>query len=174
NDHYLEVDFDLSQVMFICTANSLGSIPAALADRMEVIRLPGYLETEKVEIAKRFLVPKQRAAAGLEANDVEISEEALRDLVHGWTREAGVRNLEREIAGLCRKVARQKAEGRLEKTAVIGTSELVAWLGVRRFTDSAVERRSRIGVANGLALTETGGEPLTVRVNRLPGQGDLL
>jgi ATP-dependent Lon protease len=174
NDHYLEVDFDLSQVMFICTANSLGSIPPALADRMEVIRLPGYLETEKVEIAKRFLVPKQRAAAGLEPGDIEVTDEALRDLVHGWTREAGVRNLEREIAGVCRKVARQKAEGTLEKTAVIGGAELAAWLGVRRFTDSAVERRSRIGVANGLAWTETGGDLLTIEVSVLPGKGDLL
>jgi ATP-dependent Lon protease len=173
NDHYLEVDFDLSQVMFICTANTLGAIPPALTDRMEVIRLPGYLETEKLEIAKRFLVPKQRAAAGLEAGDVEISDEALRDLIHGWTREAGVRNLEREIAGLCRKVARQKAEGTLEKTAVIGPPELAAWLGVRRFTDSAVERRSRIGVANGLAWTETGGELLTIEVSVLPGKGEL-
>src|SRR5262245_53111472 len=174
NDHYLEVDFDLSQVMFICTANTLGSIPPALADRMEVIRLPGYLETEKLEIAKRFLVPKQRAAAGLEAGDVEITDEALRDLIHGWTREAGVRNLEREIAGLCRKVARQKAEGVLEKTAVIGPAELAAWLGVRRFTDTAVERRARIGVANGLAWTETGGDLLTIEVSVLPGRGELL
>jgi ATP-dependent Lon protease len=174
NDHYLEVDFDLSQVMFICTANSLGSIPPALQDRMEVIRLPGYLETEKLEIAKRFLVPKQRAAAGLEATDVDITDEALRELIHGWTREAGVRNLEREIAGVCRKVARQKAEGTLEKTAVIGPVELAAALGVRRFTDSAVERRSRIGVANGLAWTETGGELLTIEVSVLPGKGDLL
>jgi ATP-dependent Lon protease len=174
NDHYLEVDFDLSQVMFICTANTLGAIPPALLDRMEVIRLPGYLETEKLEIAKRFLVPKQRAAAGLEAGDLEITDEALRDLIHGWTREAGVRNLEREIAGVCRKVARQKAEGTLEKTAVIGPTELAAWLGVRRFTDTAVERRSRIGVANGLAWTETGGELLTIEVSVLPGKGDLL
>ena len=132
NDHYLEVDFDLSQVMFICTANSLGSIPPALADRMEVIRLPGYLETEKVEIGKRFLVPKQRATL------------------------------------------RQKAEGTLAKTAVIGPAELAAWLGVRRFTDTAVERRSRIGVANGLAWTETGGDLLTIEVSVLPGKGDLL
>jgi len=174
NDHYLEVDFDLSQVMFICTANTLGAIPPALADRMEVIRLPGYLETEKLEIAKRFLVPKQRAAAGLEAGDLEITDEALRDLIHGWTREAGVRNLERELAGVCRKVARQKAEGTLEKTAVVGPTELAAWLGVRRFTDSAVERRSRLGVANGLAWTETGGELLTIEVSVLPGKGDLL
>jgi ATP-dependent Lon protease len=173
NDHYLEVDFDLSQVMFICTANSLGSIPPALADRMEVIRLPGYLETEKVEIAKRFLLPKQRAAAGLEPGDIAVTDEALRDLVHGWTREAGVRNLERELAGLCRKVAKRKAEGTLEGTAVIGTGELVASLGPQRYTDSALEHRSRVGVANGLAWTETGGELLTIEVSVLPGKGEL-
>jgi ATP-dependent Lon protease len=105
---------------------------------------------------------------------VEITDEALRDLIHGWTREAGVRNLEREIAGLCRKVARQKAEGVLAKTAVVGPAELAAWLGVRRFTDSAVERRARIGVANGLAWTETGGDLLTIEVSVLPGRGELL
>jgi len=174
NDHYLEVDFDLSQVMFVCTANSLGAIPPALADRMEVIRLPGYLETEKVQIAKRFLLPKQRTAAGLEPGDIAVSDEALRELVHGWTREAGVRNLEREIAGVCRKIAKKKAEGTLKGTATIGVDELSTMLGARRFTDSALERRSRIGVANGLAWTETGGEVLTIEVSVLPGKGELL
>ena len=173
NDHYLEVDFDLSQVMFICTANSIGSIPPALADRMEVIRLPGYLETEKVEIAKRFLVPKQRAAAGLLPGDFEVTDEALGELVRGWTREAGVRNLEREVAGLCRKVARRKAEGTLASPAVIGTAELPAMLGPMRFVDSPLERRSRVGVANGLAWTESGGDLLTIEVSVLPGKGDL-
>ncbi len=173
NDHYLEVDFDLSQVMFICTANSMGSIPAALADRMEVIRLPGYLETEKVQIAKRFLLPKQRAAAGLADGDIEVSDEALRELVHGWTREAGVRSLEREMAGLCRKVARKKAEGTLTAPVVIGPEDLAASLGPQRYTDTALERQSRIGVANGLAWTETGGELLTIEVSVLPGKGEL-
>jgi ATP-dependent Lon protease len=173
NDHYLEVDFDLSQVMFICTANSIGSIPPALADRMEVIRLPGYLETEKVEIAKRFLVPKQRAAAGLEPGDLDVTDQALGELVRGWTREAGVRNLEREVAGLCRKVARRKAEGTLEGTARIGTAELPAMLGPMRYVDSPLERRSRVGVANGLAWTESGGDLLTIEVSVLPGKGDL-
>ncbi len=173
NDHYLEVDFDLSQVMFICTANSIGSIPAALADRMEVIRLPGYLETEKVQIAKRFLLPKQRAAAGLEEGDIEVGDDALRELVHGWTREAGVRSLEREMAGLCRKVARRKAEGTLTAPVVVTPESLAASLGPRRYTDTALERRSRIGVANGLAWTETGGELLTIEVSVLPGKGEL-
>ncbi len=174
NDHYLEVDFDLSQVMFICTANSIGSIPPALTDRMEVIRLPGYLETEKVEIAKRFLVPKQRAAAGLKPGDVEVTDSALRDLVQGWTREAGVRNLEREVAGLCRKVARRKAEGKLDAPVVIDVPQVAEMLGARRFMESLLERRSRVGVANGLAWTETGGELLTIEVSVLPGKGELL
>ena len=115
NDHYLEVDFDLSQVMFLCTANSLYNIPPALADRMEIIRLPGYLENEKIEIARSFLIPKQMKAAGLEAGDLRIGVAALRALIHRYTREAGVRNLERELAGLCRKVAKRKAAGRLRR-----------------------------------------------------------
>ncbi|MEO5989840.1 MAG: endopeptidase La [Candidatus Eisenbacteria bacterium] len=174
NDHYLEVDFDLSQVMFICTANSLYSIPAPLVDRMEVIRLPGYLETEKVEIAKRFLVPKQVASAGLAEEDIAISETALRDLAHGWTREAGVRSLEREIASLCRKVAKKKAEGKLEGTFKIGPKDLTKLLGPQRWLETEVERGSRVGVANGLAWTETGGELLTIEVSILPGKGDLM
>jgi len=173
-DHYLEVDFDLSQVMFICTANSLYSIPPALVDRMEVIRLPGYLETEKVEIAKRFLVPKQLAAAGLDAGDLAIDDEALRELVNGYTREAGVRNLEREISSLCRKVAKKKAEGALKKRAAIGAAQLAKLLGPRRWMETSVERVSRVGVANGLAWTETGGDLLTIEASILPGKGDLL
>ena len=173
-DHYLEVDFDLSQVMFICTANSLYSIPPALVDRMEVIRLPGYLETEKVEIAKRFLVPKQLAAAGLEAGDLAIDDEVLRELANGYTREAGVRNLEREISSLCRKVAKKKAEGGLKKRTQIGTAQLAKMLGPRRWTETSIERISRVGVANGLAWTETGGELLTIEASILPGKGDLM
>ncbi len=174
NDHYLEVDFDLSQVMFICTANSLYTIPPALVDRMEVIRLPGYLETEKVQIARRFLLPKQLAAAGLEASDLRVSDAALRDLVNGYTREAGVRNLEREIAGLCRKVARRKAAGRLGSRVSVTPAMVGKLLGPRRWLDTAVERVSRVGVANGLAWTETGGELLTIEVSILPGKGDLV
>ncbi len=174
NDHYLEVDFDLSQVMFVCTANSLYTIPPALVDRMEVIRLPGYLETEKVEIAKRFLLPKQLAAAGLEAADMSVADAALRDLVNGYTREAGVRNLEREIAGLCRKVAKKKAEGKLDKPVKVTPAMLGKLLGPRRWLDTSVERGSRVGVANGLAWTETGGELLTIEVSILPGKGDLV
>ncbi len=173
NDHYLEVDFDLSQVMFICTANSLYSIPPALQDRMETIRLPGYLETEKVQIAKRFLVPKQTAAAGLGPRDVRVTEPALQAMVTRYTREAGVRNLEREIAGLCRKVAKRKASGLLRHGVTVTQSNLHRYLGPTRFLDDVIERVARIGVANGLAWTETGGEVLTIEVTILPGKGEL-
>ena len=173
NDHYLEVDFDLSQVMFICTANSLYSIPPALADRMEIIRLPGYLENEKVEIARRFLVPKQIAAAGLEPNDVKLGLSLLRALVNRYTREAGVRNLEREIAALCRKVAKKKAAGKFKGSVTVTESVLHKWIGPTRYLDTVVEQHTRIGVANGLAWTETGGDLLTIEVSILPGKGEL-
>jgi ATP-dependent Lon protease len=173
NDHYLEVDFDLSQVMFICTANSLFTIPPALEDRMEIIRLPGYLEGEKVEIARRFLVPKQTAAAGLEPTDLHVSEAALRAMIHRYTREAGVRSLERLLAGVCRKVARRKASGALRGRVSITPRNLHRLLGPPRWLDQQVERRSRVGLANGLAWTETGGDLLTVEVSILPGRGEL-
>jgi ATP-dependent Lon protease len=174
NDHYLEVDFDLSQVMFICTANSLYSIPPPLIDRMEIIRLPGYLETEKVEIARAFLVPKQVKAAGLKESDVRVGLPALKAMVHRYTREAGVRNLEREIAGLCRKVAKRKAPGSLRGRVSVTPENLHRFLGPVRFLDSVVERSARIGVANGLAWTEVGGDVLTIEVSILPGKGELL
>ncbi len=173
NDHYLEVDFDLSQVMFICTANSMYGVPAALQDRMETIRLPGYLETEKVQIAKRFLVPKQRVAAGLAPGDIKVNEPALRAMVNRYTREAGVRNMEREIAGLCRKVARRKASGTLKRQVSVTPRNLHRLLGPVRFLDSVIERTARVGVANGLAWTETGGDVLTIEVTILPGKGEL-
>ncbi|HEY3216884.1 MAG TPA: endopeptidase La [Candidatus Eisenbacteria bacterium] len=174
NDHYLEVDFDLSQVMFICTANSLYNIPPALIDRMEIIRLPGYLENEKIEIARAFLVPKQVRAAGLEPSDVRVGVGALRALVNRYTREAGVRNLEREIAGLCRKVAKRKASGLLRGRVAITPDNLQRYLGPMRYLDSVLERISRVGVANGLAWTDVGGEVLTIEVSILPGKGELL
>jgi ATP-dependent Lon protease len=174
NDHYLEVDFDLSQVMFICTANTLYAIPPALADRMEIIRLPGYLETEKIQIARHFLVPKQVAAAGLKPEDLRLTVPTLRAIVNRYTREAGVRNLEREIAGLCRKVAKRKAAGDLKGRVTVTDRNLFRFLGPVRFLESEVERKSRVGVANGLAWTETGGDLLTIEVSILPGKGDLL
>ena len=173
NDHYLEVDFDLSQVMFICTANSLHSIPPALVDRMEIIKLPSYQENEKIQIARRFLTPKQIAAAGLAADDVKIGLPVLRAIVTGYTREAGVRNLEREIASLCRKVAKRKAAGSLRGPVTVTQTNLHRFLGPPRFMDVALERANRIGVANGLAWTEVGGDPLTIEVSILPGKGEI-
>jgi ATP-dependent Lon protease len=160
--------------MFICTANTLYSIPPALVDRMEIIRLPGYLETEKVQIARQFLVPKQLAASGLGPEDLRVGVPTLRVMVNQYTREAGVRNLERELAGLCRKVAKKKAAGQLKARVTVTESNLHKFLGPVRFLTSEVERKSRVGVANGLAWTETGGELLTIEVSILPGKGELL
>ena len=174
NDHYLEVDFDLSQVMFICTANSLYNIPPALVDRMEIIRLPGYLENEKVEIAQAFLLPKQLKAAGLEPTDVRVGLPALRALVNRYTREAGVRSLEREIAGLCRKVAKRKAAKQLRGRVTVTPHNMHRFLGPTRYLEAVVEREERVGVANGLAWTEVGGDVLTIEVSILPGRGELL
>jgi ATP-dependent Lon protease len=174
SDHYLEVEFDLSRVMFLCTANSLYNIPHALADRMEIIRLPGYLENEKIEIVRSFLLPKQIQAAGLLPTDLHVGVPALKAIVNRYTRESGVRSLEREIASLCRKVAKRKAAGQLRGRVTMTADKLARWLGPSRFLDSPVERRSRIGVANGLAWTETGGDLLTIEVSILPGKGDLL
>jgi len=140
---------------------------------MEIIRLPGYLETEKVQIAKRFLVPKQVAAAGLQEGELELPVPALQAIIQGYTREAGVRNLEREIASLARKVAKRKAAGKLEGRVRITPRTLARQLGPARFLDTVVERTARVGVANGLAWTDTGGELLTIEVSILPGKGEL-
>jgi ATP-dependent Lon protease len=174
NDHYLEVDFDLSQVMFICTANSLHQIPPALVDRMEIIRLPGYLENEKIEIARTFLVPKQVQAAGLAPRDLRIGVPALRALVNRYTRVSGVRNLEREVASLCRKAAKRKAVSELSARVTITPENMHRFLGPTRYLESPIERKSRVGVANGVAWTEFGGDLLTIEVSILPGKGDLL
>jgi ATP-dependent Lon protease len=174
NDHYLEVDFDLSQVMFVCTANSLYSIPPALVDRMEIIRLPGYLENEKIEIGKSFLVPKQIQAAGLAPSDLKLGLPTLKAIVNRYTRESGVRNLEREIASLCRKVAKKKAAGEKRGKVTVTPDNLDRFLGPTRFLESPVELKSRVGVANGLAWTEVGGDVLTIEVSILPGKGELI
>jgi ATP-dependent Lon protease len=173
-DHYLDVAFDLSQVLFITTANVIDTVPAALRDRMEVIHLAGYTEAEKVAIAQRHLVPKQACEHGL-AVDAEITftPEALRLLARGYTREAGVRNLEREIASVCRKVARARAEGKAEPRSI--TPDVVtSFLGVPRFEFEEVEERTRVpGVAVGLAWTPAGGDVLFVEANRMPGKRTL-
>jgi ATP-dependent Lon protease len=174
NDHYLEVDFDLSQVMFLTTSNSLYSIPPALLDRMEIIRLPGYLEFEKVEIAKSFLIPKELKANGLNVKDLQMTDGALKTVINAYTREAGVRSLEREIASICRKVARKKATLKKTRTFRVVEKQLSKYLGVPKYLDSQIERRSRLGVATGLAWTEAGGDLLTIEVSILAGTGVLM
>ena len=173
NDHYLEVDYDLSKVLFVTTANYMPNIPAPLQDRMEIIQLPGYLETEKLAIARDFLMPKQIEAHGLEAGDMKISDDTLRKVVQGYTREAGVRNLERAISRIARKVARKKAEGELKKAVSITGRNLKDYLGPVLFLESPLEKRYRVGIANGLAWTETGGDLLTIEVTTVAGKGSL-
>jgi ATP-dependent Lon protease len=174
NDHYLEVDFDLSQVMFLTTSNSLYSIPPALLDRMEIIRLPGYLEFEKVEIAKNFLVPKELKANGLEPKDLQMTDGAIKAVINAYTREAGVRSLEREIAAICRKVARKKATVKKARTFRVVEKQISKYLGVPKYLDSQIEKRSRLGVATGLAWTEAGGDLLNIEVSILAGTGVLM
>lgn len=171
-DHYLDLPFDLSQVLFICTANQLDTIPAPLRDRMEIIPLSGYTEDEKVGIARRYLVPKQLEAHGLEPRQVTFTEKALRLLVREYTREAGVRNLDREIAALCRKSAREIAEGK-RKGARVDEKRVRTWLGRRRFPSDPHRRVSEPGVATGLAVTAVGGDVLFVEATAMPGRGRL-
>ncbi len=173
NDHYLEVDYDLSQVLFITTANYLYNVPAPLRDRMEVIQLPGYLETEKIQIARNFLVKKQLEACGLGPDDVKIAEPALRKIVSEYTREAGVRNLEREVATVCRKIARKKASSDIKLPVTVTPAMLPKLLGPPRHVDQTLEIERRVGLATGLAWTESGGDVMTIEVSILPGKGKL-
>ena len=172
SDHYLEVDYDLSDVMFVATANTL-NIPGPLLDRMEVIRLSGYTEDEKVNIAKRYLVKKQRKANGLKQSEISVSDAALRDIVRYYTREAGVRNLEREIAKVCRKVAKDLVLGRRKTKVSITPKSLEKYLGVHRFRYGVAEENNQVGQVTGLAWTEVGGELLTIESVILPGKGKL-
>ena len=169
NDHYLEVDYDLSDVMFVTTANTL-RIPQPLLDRMEIIRIPGYTEDEKVEIARRHLIPKQMAAHGIRKTEWSISEDAIRDLIRHYTREAGVRNLEREIANLTRKAIKDILMKKTERVAVTRRN-LEKYAGVRRFRFGEAEAEDLVGVTTGLAWTEVGGELLTIEAVTLPGKG---
>ncbi len=173
-DHYLEVDYDLSKVMFITTANTTAGIPPALLDRMEIMRLPGYTDLEKERIARQFLVPKQMTAHGLTAAMVDFTEEATSVLIDSYTREAGVRQLEREIAALCRKVAREIAARRQVKTIKIDATKVRALLGPPRFHLQQAEACPEVGVATGLAWTEVGGELLPVETTIMPGKGNLM
>ncbi len=172
-DNYLEVPFDLSKVLFIATGNLLDPIPPALRDRMEIIQLPGYTQTEKVEIGKRFLIPKQLENHGLTAKNVDFTEAAMVELVQAYTHEAGVRNLEREIANVMRKIARQVAEGRKRKVTV-DSKKLNEYLGPPRFEYGELEKENQIGSATGLVVTEVGGDVVAVEVTRMPGKEDFI
>ena len=170
NDHYLEVDFDLSDVMFVATANTL-NIPGPLLDRMEVIRLPGYTEDEKTNIATRYLIPKQLKNNGIKRTELSISESAVRDIIRYYTREAGVRNLEREISKICRKVVKSILLKPRIKTMMVTPRNLHKYLGVRRFRYGLAEEKDQVGQVTGLAWTEVGGELLTIEAAVVPGKG---
>ena len=172
-DNYLEVPFDLRKVLFIATANLLDPIPAALRDRMEVIQLPGYTQQEKIEIARRFLVPKQMENHGLTAKHIEITDEVLTELVQAYTKEAGVRSLERELANVMRKVARSVAEGRKRKT-VVDLKKLEDYLGPPRFEYGELESEDQTGSATGLVVTEVGGDVVAVEVTKMEGKEDFI
>jgi ATP-dependent Lon protease len=172
-DHYLDVEFDLSSVFFIATANVLHTIPQPLQDRMEVLRLPGYTEREKVEIAKRHLIPKQIKSHGLVEKNLTFTDEALQEIIRRYTREAGVRNMERELSSILRKVARKVVMEGKEYSAEVGEADVNAYLGIPRYRKSRQEERNEIGVATGLAWTEVGGEILPIEVTLMPGKGHL-
>jgi ATP-dependent Lon protease len=173
SDHYLEVTFDLSKVMFIATANQLDPIPWALRDRLEIIELPGYTRQEKKHIARAFLVPKQLEEHGLSDGRCEITDEAVFEVIDSYTREAGVRNLEREIGSLCRGVAVKVAEGSARDKEIIGPQEVEEYLGPQKFVSEVADRTSEPGVATGLAWTAVGGDILFIEATRMPGKGKL-
>lgn len=180
NDHYLEVDYDLSEVMFVCTSNTM-NIPGPLLDRMEVIRLPGYTEAEKVNIASRYLLPKQLKANGLREKELTVPEESIRDLIRYYSREAGVRGLEREIAKLCRKVVKEAAlkeassGNKASSTTLVLTPDLLEhYSGVRKFDYGRAEESNRVGQVNGLAWTQVGGELLTIESVAMEGKGKIV
>ena len=173
SDHYLDVPFDLSKVMFITTANLADPIPPALKDRMEILELTGYTEIEKLQIAEKFLIPKQLKEHGLTGKTLKISEEAVMGIVRNYTREAGLRNLEREIGSICRKVARQVVQGDQRKTKVT-INNLDKFLGRRKFRYELAEEADEIGLATGLAWTQAGGDVLFVEATLVPGKGSLI
>ena len=177
-DHYLDVEYDLSQVLFVATANVLHTIPGPLQDRMEILRLHGYTEVEKLEIAKQYLVKKQLEGTGLTAENIELTDDGLKSIIRGYTREAGVRNLEREIGNVCRKVVRRvvseanKKDGKHEKE-IVTADNLDGFLGTLKFRDSQVQEKSEVGLVTGLAWTEVGGSILQIEVQVLDGKGKL-
>ena len=173
NDHYLEVDYDLSEVMFICTSNSM-NIPGPLLDRMEVIRIPGYTEAEKVNIASKYLLPKQRKANGLKDDELSVEQAAILNIVRYYTREAGVRGLDREIAKICRKVVTGYAKNADQQAVNVGPTELEDMLGVRKFDFGRAEDQNQVGQVTGLAWTSVGGELLTIEASAVPGKGAIV
>ena len=170
NDHYLEVDYDLSNVFFICTSNSM-NIPAPLLDRMEVIRLPGYTEDEKLNIARKYLVPKQTKMNGLKRNELSVGDDTLTDLIRYYTKEAGVRGLEREVAKLARKVVKEQALSNSSESIAIKPEDLEDYSGVRRFSYGLAEEENQVGIVTGLAWTQVGGELLNIEAVSVPGKG---
>ena len=171
-DHYVEVDFDLSDVMFVATSNTM-NIPPALLDRMEVIRLSGYTEEEKVHIALQHLLPKQMKTNGLKDGELNVTESAIRDIIRYYTREAGVRSLEREISKICRKVVKQLLLKSQDKKVQVSAKNLDKFLGVRRYTFGMAEKQNQVGQVTGLAWTEVGGDLLTIEVATMPGKGNV-
>jgi ATP-dependent Lon protease len=169
-DHYIEVDFDLSDVMFVATSNSM-NIPPALLDRMEVIRLSGYTEEEKTNIAIRYLLPKQLKNNGIREGEMEVKDEAVRDIVRYYTREAGVRSLERELGKICRKVVKGLLLKKYTPTLVVDSANLDEFLGVRKYSFGRAEAKNQVGQVVGLAWTEVGGDLLTIEVATMPGKG---
>ncbi len=174
NDHYLDIDYNLSEILFITTANELNGIPPPLQDRMEIIRLPGYTEIEKLNIAKRFLVKKQIQQNGLSDDNISFSDQAILNIIRYYTREAGVRNLEREIASVCRKVAKEVAKKGMSTKIQINANSLHHYLGVQKFQYGKKEEKDEIGLAIGLAWTSAGGELLQIETTVMPGKGNLV
>jgi ATP-dependent Lon protease len=172
-DHYVEVNFDLSDVMFVATSNSM-NIPPALLDRMEVIRLSGYTEDEKLNIAKRYLLPKQISNNGLKEGELEVKDDAIRDIVRYYTREAGVRSLERELSKICRKVVKGLQLKQLKPKVIVKAANLDDYLGVHKFTYGRAEQLNQVGQVVGLAWTEVGGDLLTIEAATMPGKGNIL
>jgi ATP-dependent Lon protease len=173
NDHYLDCDYDLSKVMFICTANTMHNIPGPLQDRMEVIRIAGYTEAEKLSIARRYLIPKQKEANGLGDVEATLTREAIRTIIHRYTRESGVRSLEREIASVFRKVAREVLKNG-KRPVRVDRKMTMKYLGVARYRFGEVEPEDQVGIVTGLAWTEMGGELLTTEATVMPGKGKLI
>ena len=173
NDHFLEVDYDLSDVMFVCTANSL-DIPGPLLDRMEIIRLPGYTEDEKLSIAKNYLVPKQLKNNGLKSNEIKFEDSGLLDVIRYFTREAGVRAFEREIAKICRKTIKKIADLKKKTLQKVNSKNIEDYLGVKKFDFGEAKEKDRIGQVTGLAWTQVGGELLTIEAATFKGKGRII